>query len=226
MLSVLQSGQPGLPSSSGLGLRPFKAAARVRIPLGAPPLTCEGLSPASTMDGGGSRFMSSSPWRCLSRLLRCAGAPEGRSVGCPAGRYGSGSTPAPTPPQTPMRQPRPSTPTGPDRSTTTSAQPRSTPHTPARCTVWPWPNWTVPASGRGSGPGTDCSPTRHTCLPSCATRATRPACCPEVPRKPCATRSLIWPWTAAGGWYSTSWEGAAPIGSCVPRLSVGPRTRS
>ena len=38
MLSVLPSGLPGLPSSSGLGLRPFKAAARVRIPLGARPL--------------------------------------------------------------------------------------------------------------------------------------------------------------------------------------------
>ena len=35
MTVVGRSGRPASPSSSGLGLRPFKAAARVRIPLGA-----------------------------------------------------------------------------------------------------------------------------------------------------------------------------------------------
>src|SRR5882757_9233198 len=61
---------PGSPSSSGLGLRPFKAAARVRIPLGAR------TTARRTMHGPVAQLVSASP---------CHG--EGRGFESRLGRF-------------------------------------------------------------------------------------------------------------------------------------------
>jgi hypothetical protein len=61
------------PSSSGLGLRPFKAAARVRIPLGARTAhgPVEQLECSPPCQGGGRGFKSRQDRQCFRRSAPC-----------------------------------------------------------------------------------------------------------------------------------------------------------